>query len=285
MIIAITGAGGLVGSCLTKHLSLEHEILALKHADLDITNQDAVRAFAIQKRPDLIINCAVLNVDECETDKPKAHAINVAGPEFLAKAAAEIGASIVHFSTNYVFDGKAEKVYTIHDEPIPVNHYGQTKLDGERAVMAACPRHFIIRSSWVYGIGKANFLSIIHRNLKTGQRGKVVSDCWASAIYVEDLAMRTREILAHNRSGIYQVVNEGVCSYVEFTLEAGRLVGLTEAQVYDLIELIPDAAIKRPAVRPRYTPMKCLLSEEIGLSPLRNWKEALAEYIEQNPAN
>ena len=284
MKIAITGAGGLVGSCLTKHLSPEHHILALKHADLDITNPDAVRAFAIKERPDAIINCAVLNVDECETDKPKAYAINVAGPEFLAAAAQEIGASIMHFSTNYVFDGKDEKVYTIHDEPLPVNNYGQTKLDGERAVMSACARHFIIRSSWVYGIGKANFLSIIHRNLMAGQPSKVVSDCWASAIYVEDLALRTREIIERNRPGIYQVVNEGVCSYVEFTLEAGRLVGLSEAQVNELIELIPDAEIKRPAVRPRYTPMRCLMSHEIGLPPLRAWKAALADYITNTPA-
>ncbi len=282
MKIAITGAGGLVGSCLTKHLSVNHQILSLKHADLDITNQAAVHTFATRERPDVIINCAVLNVDECETDKPKAHAINVAGPQFLAEAANEIGASIVHFSTNYVFDGKDEKVYTIHDEPRPVNNYGQTKLDGEAAVMAACPRHFVLRSSWIYGVGKANFLSIIHRNLKAGQRGKVVSDCWASAMYVEDLAVRTREIIEHNRPGIYQVINEGVCSYVEFTLEAGRLVGLSAAQVYELIELIPDAEIKRPAVRPRYTPMRCLMSEEIGLPPLRDWKEALAEYITNN---
>jgi dTDP-4-dehydrorhamnose reductase len=284
MKIAITGAGGLVGSCLAKHLSAEHQMLPLKHADLDITNQDTVHAFAQRERPDVIINCAVLNVDECETDKLKAHAINVAGPQFLAEAANEIGAKIVHYSTNYVFSGKEEKVYTILDEPHPVNNYGQTKLDGERAVMAACPQHFVLRSSWVYGVGKANFLSIIHRNLKAGQRGKVVSDCWASAMYVEDLATRTREIIQRNCPGIYQVVNEGVCSYVEFTLEAGRLVGLSEAQIYDLIELIPDAEIKRPAVRPRYTPMRCLMSDEIGLPPLRDWKEALADYITNSPA-
>lgn len=284
MKIAITGAGGLVGSCLTKQLSTDHQILPLKHADLDITNQTEVHEFARRERPNVIINCAVLNVDECETDKEKAHAINVAGPQFLAEASNEIGASIVHYSTNYVFDGKEEKQYTIHDEPSPVNNYGQTKLDGEVAVMKACANHFIIRTSWVYGIGKANFLSIIHRNLKAGLQGKVVSDCWASAMYVEDLAARTSEIIERNQPGIYHVVNEGVCSYVEFTVEAGRLIGLSESQVYELIELIPDAEIKRPAIRPRYTPMRCLLSEEIGLPPLRHWKEALNDYISNSPA-
>ena len=279
MKIAITGAGGLVGSCLTKRLSADHQIVPLKHAALDITNKTAVHEFAARERPDVIINCAVLNVDDCETSKPKAHAINVAGPQYLAEAANEIGAAIVHYSTNYVFDGKDEKLYTIKDEPRPVNNYGQTKLAGEQAVMNANPQHYILRTSWVYGIGKENFLSIIHRNLKAGKRSKVVSDCWASAMYVEDLVARTREIMARKRSGIYHAVNEGVCSYVEFTLEAGRLIGLSEPQVYELIELIRDAEIKRPAVRPRYTPMRCLLSEEIGLSPLRHWKDALAEYI------
>ncbi|HEX4945419.1 MAG TPA: NAD(P)-dependent oxidoreductase, partial [Blastocatellia bacterium] len=195
MNIAITGAGGLVGSCLTKQLSADHQILPLKHADLDITNRAAVREFVLRERPDVLINCAVLNVDDCETDRAKAHAINVAGPQYLAEAAHEINARIVHYSTNYVFDGKEEKFYTIHDEPRPVNNYGQTKLDGEIAVMKACPQHFVLRTSWVYGIGKANFLSIIHRHLKAGQHSKVVSDCWASAMYVEDLAARTRDII------------------------------------------------------------------------------------------
>ena len=279
MKIAITGAGGLVGSSLHKMLVAEHQILAVKHADLDITNQASVQQFMRAEKPDVIINCAVLNVDECETDKPKAHAINVAGPQYLAEAAHEIGAEIVHYSTNYMFDGKDEKSYTINDATEPVNNYGQTKLEGENAVRAACPRSFILRTSWVYGVGKDNFLSIVHRNLKAGKRGKVVSDCWASATYVNDLAARTRDIIERKQPGIYHVVNEGVCSYVEFTYEAGKLVGLSEAQTAELIELISDADIKRPAVRPRYTPMKCLLSAELGLPPLRHWQDALAEYI------
>lgn len=279
MKIAITGAGGLVGSCLVKQLAAQHQILPLKHADLDITDQEAVQALIQRERPEVVINCAVLNVDECETNPAKAHALNVAGPQYLAAAANEVGAALVHYSTNYVFDGKTEKFYTIHDATEPVNNYGQTKLDGERAVMAAIPRHYILRTSWVFGVGKENFLSIIHRQLRAGKRGKVVSDCWASATYVEDLVTRTQEILARQQSGIYHVVNEGLCSYVEFAVEAGRLVGLSEAEALALMELIPDADIKRPATRPRYTPMQCELSAHLGLPPLRHWKEALAAYL------
>lgn len=279
MKVAITGAGGLVGSTLVKRLTTDHEVLALKHADLDITNKQAVHALIDQTRPDLVINCAVLNVDECETDPAKAQSLNIDGPGYLAEAANEIGAEIVHYSTNYVFDGEEEKLYTILDPAIPVNNYGRTKLEGEKAVMTANPRHYILRTSWVYGIGKENFLSIIHRQLKAGQRGKVVSDCWASATYVEDLVQRTSEIIDLHHYGIYQVVNEGICSYVEFALEAGRLVGVKESDARELLELIRDADIKRPAKRPRYTPMRCLLSEQVGLRPLRHWKEALADYL------
>lgn len=284
MKVAITGAGGLVGSTLVKRLASDHEVLALKHADLDITNKQAVHKLLDQARPDLVVNCAVLNVDECETDPAKAQALNIDGPRYLAEAAQEIGAEIVHYSTNYVFDGEDEKVYTILDPAIPVNNYGRTKLEGEKAVMAANPRYYILRTSWVYGIGKENFLSIIHRQLKAGQRGKVVSDCWASATYVEDLVQRTSEIIDLRHYGIYQVVNEGICSYVDFALEAGRLVEIQESDVRELLELIRDADIKRPAKRPRYTPMRCLLSEQIGLRPLRHWKEALADYLKTSVA-
>jgi dTDP-4-dehydrorhamnose reductase len=279
MKIAITGAGGLVGSCLVKQLAVQHQVLPLKHADLDITDQCATRALFLREWPDIVINCAVLNVDECETNPAKAQAINVTGPQHLAEAAREVGAEIVHYSTNYVFDGKEEKLYTIHDATNPVNNYGQTKLEGEKAVRDANPRHYIIRTSWVYGIGKENFLSIIHRQLKAGKPGKVVSDCWASATYVEDLAARTNEIIAQHHYGIYHVVNEGICSYVEFALEAGRLVGLSESEAMALMDLISDAEIKRPAKRPRYTPMQCLLSADLGLPPLRHWKAALVDYI------
>ena len=139
MKIAITGAGGLVGSCLVKRLAAQHQILPLKHADLDITDEQAVQQLLQREQPNVLINCAVLNVDECETNPAKAQSLNVAGPQYLAVATNQIGASIVHYSTNYVFDGKAEKLYTVHDETIPVNNYGQTKLAGEEAVMAAAP--------------------------------------------------------------------------------------------------------------------------------------------------
>jgi len=281
MKIAITGAGGLVGSALAHQLAAGHEVLALKHRDLDITDREAVRHWTLSERPSLVINCAVLNVDECERDPALAQAVNAAGPQALAEAVAEIDAEVAHFSTNYVFDGASEgrAPYTVQAEPRPINVYGRTKLAGERAVCAASPRSFIIRTSWVFGPGKENFLSTAHRHLRAGNRIRAVADVWASATYVVDLVARTTEILARRRYGTYHVVNGGVCSYLEFALEAARLAGLSGAEAERLIEVVNEAEMHRLAPRPRYTPMRCLISEALGLAPMREWRAALADYV------
>src|SRR5678816_2964009 len=146
--IVITGANGLVGKALSKALEAQHTVSRLSHRDLDITDGNAVR-FAFEKaEPDVVINCAVVQVDACELDPRLAEAVNVAGPRNLALAAPRI----VHFSTNYVFDGEPLRraPYTISDEPRPINVYGRTKLQGEHAVIEANPRFFVIRTAWVY---------------------------------------------------------------------------------------------------------------------------------------
>ncbi len=281
MKIAITGAGGLIGSHLAQSFNPKHEVLALKHSDLDITDAEAVTSYLLNKRPALIINCATIEVDDCERNPELAQVIHVEGPHSLAHAASRIGAEFIHFSTNYVFDGREEdrSPYTVRDEPNPINVYGKVKLAGESAVREASPRTFIIRTSWVYGSGKKAFLSTVHRELLAGRPIRAVADNWANTTYVMDLVVRIEEILARERYGTYHVVNEGICSYSEFALEAGRLLGLTEARLKQLVELIDEAETKRPARRPRYTPMRCLLSEEMGLVPMRNWCFALGDYL------
>jgi dTDP-4-dehydrorhamnose reductase len=284
MKVTITGAGGLVGSHLVRHLAAEHEVLALTHRDLDITDRDAVRHYCLEHRPNLMINCAVIGVDECERDPTLAEAINVSGPLSLAVATAEIGADFLHFSTNYVFEGEppGRAPYTIEDETHPINVYGSTKLAGELALQAASPCSYIIRSSWIYGAGKENFLSSAHRHLLAGEGIRAIADVWASTTSVADLTARVREILAQGHYGIYHVVNSGICSYYEFAVEAARLLGLGGVETARLIEKLSEADAPRPARRPRYTPMRCLLSERLGLAPMRDWREALADYIKSD---
>ena len=281
MRILITGAAGLVGSHLARRLAREHELLALKHNDLDITDRDAVIHCALEAKPSLIVNCSVIQVDESEQNPIEAEAVNVEGPGFLAEAARRAGAEMIQFSTQYAFEGEplGRAPYTIQDEPRPVNIYGKTKVAGERAVVDACPRSYIIRTSWVYGSGKNSFLCTVHKDLRERRRVRAIVDIWSSTTYVEDLIDQILRILAQKHYGTYHVVNEGVCSYYEFALEAGRLVGMKKEEIEPLIETVKESQMARAAVRPRYTPLRCLLSEEVGLKPMRPWPAALHDYV------
>jgi dTDP-4-dehydrorhamnose reductase len=279
--ILITGAAGLVGSHAVQRLAREHEVVALKHADLDITDRESVSRCVWDTKPALIINGAVIQVDESEQNPAKAHAVNVEGPRSLAEAAMRAGAEFIHFSTQYAFDGEpiGRAPYTIKDEPRPINRYGKTKVASEQAVVDACPRSYIVRTSWVYGSGKDSFLCTAHKDLRAGKRVRAIVDIWSSTTYVEDLIERVLQILKKRRYGIYHVVNEGVCSYHEFAFEAGQLVGLNQDQLESLIEVVKETEMKRVAARPRYTPMRCLVSEELGFAPMRDWRSALAAYV------
>jgi dTDP-4-dehydrorhamnose reductase len=259
----ITGARGLVGSALLRAIPTARGV---SHSELDIADRAAVRDGILSLRPEVIFNCAVVGVDECERDPALARRVNVDGPAHLAEAAEEIGAAVVHFSSNYVFDGEERRFYRVDDEPRPINVYGRTKLEGERAVADRCSRATIIRTSWVYGPGKASFLSTVAARLRQSEQVHAISDTWASCTYVEDLVAR---VLESRRPGTFHVVNAGVCSYENFALEAARLVGARDR----LIKPIPET---REAPRPRYTPLECL-------PPLRPWPEALAEWVRAVP--
>jgi len=260
MRIVVTGAAGLVGRAVVQH----YGAIGLRHSDLDITDRAAVAKTMRELRPELLINCAVIGVDECERDPALARVVNVDGPAILAEHAP----AIVHFSSNYVFSGTEEKLYSIDDDPQPINEYGRTKLAGERAVMRLGKKSFIIRSSWIFGEGKDSFISTVHRRLRAGERIRAVSDVWASTTYVEDLVKRVAEIIEGDQYGMHHVVNAGVCSNESFAREAARITGADET----LIEADSTHRIHR-APRPRYTPL-------LALPPLRDWRAALRVYIE-----
>ena len=281
MKIVVTGAGGLVGGALATRLASEHELLALKRGELDVTDGAAVGRRLRAERPDLIINCAVVGVDTCERDPALAQAVNERAVAQLAATAAGLGAEFLHFSTNYVFDGRRDDgaAYTTADAPAPVNVYGRTKLAGERVARTAAPRSFIVRTSWVFGPGKENFFSAAHRRLRAGTPVHASADATASTTYVFDLVARVWEIVRRGRYATYHVVNGGGCSRYEFALAAARCVGLTQAEATRLIMLGEETDAAGRAPRPRHTPLRCLVSEGLGLPPLRDWRAALAEYV------
>lgn len=282
MKIAITGAGGMIGAAFARHYSSRHQVVALRHCDLDITNRRAVGEVMQRERPALVINCAVVGVDAGEGSPMLAQAVNVDGAAAVAAAAAATGAELMHLSTNYVFDGERDRdsFYTINDRPAPINVYGRTKLAGERAVVAAAPRSYIVRTSWVFGFGKENFFSTAHLYLRDARRLKAIADIWGSTTYVADLVSRVDEILAQRHYATYHIVNNGMCSYYEFAVEAARILGMTGTEIEHLIERSYAAQNERLAVRPRSTPLRCLIAEELGMAPMRDWREALADYLQ-----
>lgn len=286
MKVMIAGAGGLVGQEFTRRLSGAHQVLPLTHADLDIVDAQAVRRVIFDERPALIINCAVLGVDVCELEPSSAWSVNVKGAENLARIATAIDAEFLQVSTNYVFDGRRERgsFYTQEDAAAPVNVYGRTKLAGEQAARAAARRCFIVRTSWVFGAGKENFFSAVPRSLKAAKKVQAITDVWASATYVRDLVARIIEILSLKHYATYHVVNSGLCSYYDFSLEVARILKISDAESRSLIEPVKASELRHRAERPRYTPLRCMVSEKIGLAPLRDWRVSLAEYIDDGDA-
>lgn len=280
MKVLITGAGGLVGGALAGKLESSATVVAARRSDLDISKKADVEHFVQSCRPDLIINCAVIGVDECEADPDKAQKINVDGPANLARSATKVGAAIVHLSTNYVFDGERDQgTYTIDDQPRPINVYGRTKYEGEQAVRAECRRSYIVRTSWVYGGSKPTFFNNAISALRRGVPVEAIEDNWASTTYVADLVERVSEIDSRRHYGIFHVVNEGICSKYEFAVEAARIIGMAAKDIEKLVIPVRASAIDSNAIRPRYSPMSCRLSAEMGMPPMRRWTDALSSFI------
>ena len=278
MRILVTGAAGLVGRALVEHCSANgDEVLAYDHRGLDIGDTTAVRKVAGDERPDAIINCAAwTDVDGCESDPEKAERANSLGPENLARAARDVDAVLVTISTDYVFDGAKEGFYTQRDQPSPISVYGKYKLEGERRAQVTHARTIVVRSGYIFGPGGKNFLSNVIARAERGEKLKAIGDYWGTPTYGHDLAIRLRELVALDLPGIYHVVNGGDgASFETFTREAFRLVGLDARG----LEVVDGDSLGRPAPRPHNSRLKCLLSDAIGLPPLRPWQDALAHFV------
>jgi dTDP-4-dehydrorhamnose reductase len=282
MRVLITGAAGMVGRALAEYCrALGDEVSAFDSKALDITDERVVREAFLSLRPEAVVNCAAwTDVDGCELDPQRAFLVNSQGVEALATGARLAGASFVQISTDYVFDGrKPEGFYTQRDDPHPLSAYGAAKLEGERRAQAASARTSVVRTSWIYGAGGKNFLSKVIDLTRGGAALKAISDSYGTPTYVPDLVARLREIAALDLPGIYHVANAGEgTSFEGFAREALAAAGLCAEGV----EGVQMDSLKRPAPRPRNSRMKCLVSEAIGLSPLRDWREALREFADSS---
>ncbi|HYD48829.1 MAG TPA: dTDP-4-dehydrorhamnose reductase [Terriglobales bacterium] len=280
MKIVITGAKGLLGTHFCRLLSARHEVIGCGHDHVDVCDRSAVDAALRQWRPAAVINCATVLVDQCEQQPALARAINVEAPALLAEACGRVGAQLVHFSTNYVFGGQQqERPYRVDDIAQPLNEYGRSKLAGERAVRERLAESHVVRTSWIYGPLRRNFLGSIPQQLREGRRLKAIADSFANTTYAPELVGAVEQLLRQRNYGLHQIVSQGTLSRYQFAIEAAALVGLSRAEAEDLIEISTEAEAGQEAPRPRWSPMACSTTASLPLIPLRPWQDALREHI------
>jgi dTDP-4-dehydrorhamnose reductase len=272
----VTGSNGQLGRAINKqYANSEYELVNTDVAELDITNVDAVVQMIKEVKPYAIINCAAhTGVDACETDQDNAYRINAIGPRNLSIAATEVGAKMVHISTDYVFEGNAAKPYIEFDAVNPQGMYGLTKLAGENFVEAFAKDYFIIRTAWLYGEGK-NFVKTMLRLAEANDKVRVVGDQFGTPTSTTELAKMVAHLVPTQNYGVFHGTCEGACSWADFAKEIFRLAGKS-AQV----EAITTAEYPTPAVRPAYSVLEnymLKLTTDFTFAP---WEAAIKEYME-----
>jgi dTDP-4-dehydrorhamnose reductase len=269
----ITGAAGMLGADLQRALA-GREVTALSRADLDVTDLDAVRA-AVRGHDAVINAAAYTKVDDAETNEELAYAVNATGTQNLAIAAAEAEATLVTVSTDYVFRGDATSPYEENAQRDPINAYGRTKAAGEELALAAHPDGtYIVRTAWLYGADGPNFAKTMVRLAGSHETVSVVADQLGQPTWTGDLAERIVALLDSDApAGIYHGTNSGEATWFEFAKEVFREAGLNP----DRVTPTDSAQFVRPAPRPSYSVLGHSAWQAAGLSPMRDWKEALAD--------
>jgi len=276
MKILITGSNGMLGHDLKEVLKDEHELILTTSKTLDITDKEQVIEFVEDSKPDIIINSAAYtDVDGCEENKDLAYAVNGEGVRNLALACREVDCALLHISTDYVFDGTARDPITEDGEIGPISVYGKSKLEGEKAILEILDKYFIVRTAWLYGINGKNFPKTMLELAENHSEITVVYDEVGTPTYTPDLAYGISQLIETDKYGIYHLTNSGYCSWCEFS----RLIfEIAEKDV----KVIPVTASEfaRPAPRPNYSVLENKNWIDNGFKPLRDYKEAIREYIE-----
>jgi dTDP-4-dehydrorhamnose reductase len=274
MKLLVTGAGGMLGravvECATR---LGHDVRAARRGDLDVGDAGAARRALQAFGPDAVVNCAAFtDVDGAESDPRGAERVNAAGAGHIAAAAAEVGARIVHVSTDYVFDGAKREPWLESDPTGPLGVYGATKLAGERAVAAANPAHAIVRTAWLFGAGGRNFVDTMLGLGATRDEVSVVIDQVGCPTWTGHLAGALVELAERpGASGIHHIAGAGRCSWNELALEIFERAALD-------CRVLPATSEQfvRPARRPAYSVLGTERRDPIVLAP---WQDGLAAYL------
>jgi dTDP-4-dehydrorhamnose reductase len=245
--ILLTGCNGQVGWELARVLPALGEVIATDRTTLDLRERGAIRRVARETKPNVIVNAAAYTaVDKAETDRELATLMNAVAPSVLAEEAKRIDALLVHYSTDYVFDGSKLAPYTESDEPRPLSHYARTKLEGERAIEAIGGRYLILRTSWVYGPRTANFYRIIVDKARANEPMHIVDDQTSVPTPSEFVAQHTVGLMAKAASGMFHLVPCGAATRYEFACQVVRALGSRSSVARARTADFPAAA-RRPA--------------------------------------
>lgn len=279
MKILVTGAKGMLGTELMKIIesSKNYEVLGIDISDLDLSDLKKSTEFICKFAPDCIVNCAAYtNVDNCEKEFETAFKANSIIPKNLAIISEQINAKLVHISTDYVFDGESKKPYIESDFVNPINVYGKSKLDGENNIRNLCNKFYILRTQWLFGEYGNNFVKNIILLSKDKPELKVVNDQFGSPTFTKDLCCVILNLLNTNDYGTYHITNKGVVSWYEFTKEIFKI-----ANIKTKVEPCTSDEFKRAATRPKYSPMDNFNYKICGFDEIRDFREALKQYLEE----
>ncbi|MBN1380318.1 MAG: dTDP-4-dehydrorhamnose reductase [Deltaproteobacteria bacterium] len=277
MKILILGHKGMLGFDLMLKLHPANELTGKDIDDFDITSPDDCRDIISESKPDCVINAAAFtNVDACETEKERSFDVNALGVKNIVEACKKRNVKIVHFSTDYVFDGTKNSPYTEKDICNPINFYGQTKREGETFLHALSQNYLVIRTSWLYGINGRNFVKTIMQKAQTEKKLEVVNDQIGSPTYTKDLAGAVKLLLEKNQTGIFHVTNRGHCSWYDFAVKILQNNNMTDVTVNP----VKTEQFVRPAMRPAYSVLSNRKLHETTGKMMRPWQIALMDYLD-----
>ena len=282
MNIAVIGSNGQLGSDVVQAFTaLDHKVRALTHADIELSSLDSVKNCLSLENSDVVVNNAAMHhVDNCENDPHRAFAVNAIGARNLAIVTRDLGATIIHISTDYVFDGKKSEPYVESDAPLPLNVYGNSKLAGEYFVRTVNPKHFVLRTSALYGKhpcrakGGLNFVELMLKLAHERGRVRVVDGEFVSPTPTADVARQIVALSSTDRYDLYHATAEGSCSWYEFAREI-----FSVADIGVKLEVASPTEFPAKVPRPHYSVLENSGLKNLGLNCFRPWQTGLAKYL------